>query len=65
MAGRLARRHTLIGLASFDVPTRLVTLTDFVLPTGDAAVDFETFRAVLGDKRGFRPHLASPIQLRP
>ena len=54
-----------IGLASFDVPTRLVTLTDFVLPTGDAAVDFETFRAVLGDKRGFRPHLASPIQLRP
>lgn len=54
-----------IGLASFDVPTRRVTLTDFVLPTGDVAQDFATFRAVLGDKKGFRPHLASPIQLKP
>jgi 1-acyl-sn-glycerol-3-phosphate acyltransferase len=54
-----------IGLASFDVPTRCITLTDFVVPTGDAEIDFATFRAVLGDKKGFRPHLASPIRLKP
>ena len=35
----------LVGLASFDVPTRRVTLTDFVLPTGDVAQDFATAKA--------------------
>jgi hypothetical protein len=52
------------GLAYFDVPTRTVGLTHFVQLTGDVEADFAALRAVYAGKQGFRPALASPVQLR-
>lgn len=53
-----------IGLAYFDAPSKTFGIVDFLQPTGDVEADFAAFRAVLGDKKGFRPELASPISLR-
>ncbi|MBH9554044.1 1-acyl-sn-glycerol-3-phosphate acyltransferase [Inhella gelatinilytica] len=51
-------------LAYFDVPSKTFGVVDFVILSGDAETDFSTFRSILSDKQGFKPHLASPIQLR-
>lgn len=51
-------------VAYFDVPSKTFGVVDFFQPTGDVEADFAAFRSVLADKRGFKPDLASPIQLR-
>lgn len=54
-----------IALVAFDFGTRTVRVRDFVLPSGDTARDFACFAAVFRGVRGYRPDLASPIQLKP
>lgn len=54
-----------VGLVSFDAPSRTIAVTAFLRLSGQAKQDFAAFREELGDKRGFRPELASPIQLKP
>ncbi|MBB5205430.1 1-acyl-sn-glycerol-3-phosphate acyltransferase [Inhella inkyongensis] len=53
-----------VGLAYFDFPSKTFGIVDFVQPSGELERDFATFRAVLGDKKGCKPELASPIQLK-
>jgi 1-acyl-sn-glycerol-3-phosphate acyltransferase len=52
------------GLAYFDVSTRTVGLTHFLQLSGDVDADFAAMRAIYAGKTGFRPALASPVQLR-
>lgn len=54
-----------IALVAFDYATHTVHVTDFVVPTGDADLDFACFAEVFRDVRGYRPELASPIRLKP
>lgn len=53
-----------VGLAYFDVPSKTFGIVDFFVLSGDTETDFATFRAVLGDKKGFKPELASPVKLK-
>jgi len=54
-----------VGLAYFDVPSKTFGIVDFLQPSGDVDRDFAAFQRVLGDKKGFKPELASPIRLKP
>lgn len=51
-----------VGLCYFDFERRLVSLTRFVMLSGDVQADFATFADYLGCRVGKRPELASPIQ---
>lgn len=54
-----------VGLCYFDFQRRLVSLTRFVMLTGDVQADFAGFADYLGSRTAKRPALASPIQPRP
>lgn len=51
-----------VGLCYFDFRQRVVSLTRFIMLTGDMPTDFAAFAAYLGPRVGKRPALASPIQ---
>lgn len=52
-----------VGLASFDFPSRTVTLQQFVQLSGDVAADFALLAELYAGKRGKRPTLAAPVKL--
>lgn len=54
-----------VGLCYFDFRQRIVSLTRFVMLTGDMQADFAAFAAYLGPRVGRHPALASPIQPKP
>ncbi|MGQ3052105.1 MAG: 1-acyl-sn-glycerol-3-phosphate acyltransferase [Roseateles sp.] len=53
-----------VGLCYFDFRQRVVSVTRFVMLTGDMQADFAAFADYLGPRVGKRPELASPIQPR-
>ncbi|KQV89525.1 1-acyl-sn-glycerol-3-phosphate acyltransferase [Pelomonas sp. Root1237] len=53
-----------VGLCYFDFEQRVVSVTRFVMLTGDVQADFALFAAYFGTRVGKRPELASPIQPR-
>lgn len=53
-----------VGLCYFDFRRRIVSLTRFIMLTGDMQADFAAFADHLGSRVGKRPELASPIQPR-
>lgn len=53
-----------VGLCYFDFERRIVSLTRFVMLTGDTDADFAAFADYLGPRVGKRPELASPIRPR-
>lgn len=54
-----------IALVSFDFGTRTIRVSDFMQPSGDAALDLAHFAEVFQSVRGYRHELASPIQFKP
>jgi len=53
-----------IGLAYFDFASRTVSVTHFVQPSGDPALDLPFFAQTFAAVKGKRPELASPIQFK-
>lgn len=52
-----------VGLASFDFPSKTVTLRQFVQLSGDKVADFALMAELYAGKQGKRPELASPVRL--
>jgi len=54
-----------LGLAYFDYVDRVVGVDRFIGLSGDAELDMACIALHLGHRRGKRPALAAPVQLRP
>lgn len=54
-----------VGLAYFDFPSKTVGLHEFVELSGDPEQDFMLLRQHLAQRKGKRPEMASPVQLKP
>ena len=52
-----------IGLVTLDFGRRIVALTDYILPGGNAEADFALIGQQLEGVRGCRPELAAPVRL--
>ena len=53
-----------VGLAYFDFPSKTVGLHEFVELSSDPQQDFKLLHQHLAQRKGKRPHLASPVQLK-
>ena len=52
-------------LVYIDYPNKVISVADYLAPTGDADADMAAIRAVLAGHEGLYPELAAPIVLAP